>query len=171
MPPLADKQRLADVSFADIEEASATRNDALKMLAHLVAIARPKSGAATLLVATAHLASAAWLRGALRARFRVDGATTVYELVEDLGGGHRVPLFHASVDVGLDELFAVLPHLPLRPLRLVRQAEDALVLGVSLRGSRDSIEPPPPSVMPPAIRPTPVPDPEPPAAEEIDESW
>jgi hypothetical protein len=184
MAEIAEKQRLSDVAFADIEEASATRDAALAMLRHLTTIARPRDAAATLLVAVAHVASRPWLRGALRVRISAASETSIeLELVEDIGGGIRTPMFKRPAGVALSELVAALPHLPLRPLRKVRQTDDTLVLGAPLRGRRGSVEPPPPSI--PAPPPTGVPDiPRPPAVpregddgevgeavKEVDDGW
>lgn len=179
MASIAEKQRLSDVAFADIEEACSTRDDALAMLRHLVTIARPRDASATLLVAVAHVASRPWLRGALRVRLRAASESSIdLEIVEDLGKGVRIPFFERAAGVALSELVTALPHLHLRPLRKVRQDDETLVLGVPLRGRRGSLEPPPPSQpappssdVPPAIPKAAAVPKDPKDGEEVDEGW
>jgi hypothetical protein len=146
------RKRCADVTFSDIEASSGNRDDFVALLGHMASIARPFQGAPTILFALAHLAACRWLRGGLRTTLKMDGDATVIEVTEELGPSVRAPFWSGRVGAPFSEFREALPHLrtKLFPLRLLREKEGALMLGVSERGRAVAApmlsEPPPPTV-------------------------
>lgn len=100
-------QRCVDLNEDHIDEALVSVEAMRRLLEHLARIAKPKEGAAKILVAISRIATTAceWLEGALHVEVDELIGTTEIAVMSDLGGGVRELIFpRLLLDVPHDEL-------------------------------------------------------------------
>jgi hypothetical protein len=100
-------QRCVDLNEDHIDEALVSVDAMRRLLEHLARIAKPKEGAAKILVAISRIATTAceWLEGALHVEVDELIGSTEVAVMSDLGGGVRELIFpRLLLDVSHDEL-------------------------------------------------------------------
>lgn len=169
------RQRASDVTFQDMEESCATRDDAVALLEHYASIARPNEGISSFLVLAAHLATRPWMRGPVRVRITADGDRMNVEISEHIDAATKVTAWAGLLGAPIRELMDMLPHAApqLAPLKILAQRPDAIVLGK--RGVGASLPPPPDDALPDTRPAGSMPISELPATDgpgdELDEGW
>jgi hypothetical protein len=108
-------QRCIDLRRSHVEDAIRTREDCGALLHHLSAISRPSTGAPLVLLLFARMATPActWLDGGLQIDGVGNGATTTFDVLEDLGVGMGERLFpRAVMNAPLSEFARALRRIP-----------------------------------------------------------
>jgi hypothetical protein len=131
-----DLSRCIDLNRAHIEAAVQTREDCWALLDHLAYIAEPKTGAPTMLLVFARMATTAcvWLDGDLRIELRRDRDSVWIDVLTELGDGKGERVFPVlCVHVPFDEFRGAVQRIPhmVKPLSLLHNTTDRLTLGAS----------------------------------------
>ncbi len=107
--------RCIDLKRAHIEAGIVTKEDCGALLDHLAYIAEPSTGAPTMLLVFARMATTAcvWLDGDLRIELRRDRETIWIDAMTELGGGMGERVFPSiAVHVPFDEFLGAVERLP-----------------------------------------------------------
>jgi hypothetical protein len=135
--------RCIDLTRAHIEAGVQTREDCGALLDHLAYIAEPKTGAPTMLLVFARMATTAcvWLDGDLRIELRQDRDSVWIDVLTELGDGKGERVFPVlCVHVPLDEFRGAVQRIPdmVKPLSVLKNTKDMLTLGATAYVRRTS---------------------------------
>ncbi len=128
--------RCIDLKRAHIEAGIETKEECGALLDHLAHVAEPSTGAPTMLLVFARMATTAcvWLDGDLRIELRRDRDSIWIDVLTELGGSAGERVFPSiAVHVPFDEFLGAVERLPqmIKPLSVLRKTTDRLTLGAS----------------------------------------
>jgi hypothetical protein len=121
---------------AHIEASVTTKEGCWALLDHLAYIAEPRTGARTMLLVFARMATTAclWLEGGLRIELRRDRDTVWIDVLTERGGGIAERVFPSiAVHVPFDEFLGAVERVPrmVNPLSVMTITPDRLTLGAT----------------------------------------
>jgi hypothetical protein len=133
--------RCIELRRVHVEVAIQTRENCWALLDHLAHIAKPSTGAPTMLLLFARMATTAcgWLGGDLRVELRRARETVSVDLLTELGDNLGKRVFPSlAVNAPIDEFLGAVKRIPqmVKPLTVVKRTANVLVLGPARRGKR-----------------------------------